>query len=541
MPAEASPEVRTQPQEYVINWPVLLGAGALAGVIGLGLLAGRAMNAIPKAQGQLDPQTPSVREEFTSNRLARPSMAEVAIQEEISPELFRTRVVRDPRVSRRSFSGSQSSSGASVPRERGRSAVRHVAGSLAGVVEAIDESRDLALQSWDKLVELRLRMKRIQLMSEEELLADLKSQAREFQFDRELAKAALEKKPEFRDHHSQLAQHQDLKGFPFRGVEECKLEAAESDGLREISREVRRTESEVRVAQRRYIEEDRGTFNHDRAISELLHAKRHDWKRPSHVGGLEQTLQAQQTPVRKELVDHLARMDSSEATRAIARRAVFDLNADVRKKSIDALRSRPLRESRPVLLAAFRNPWRPAAAHAAEAIVALEDQQVVCDLVELLDAGDPAEPRQNAEQQWVVSELTKVNHLRNCVLCHAPMAERTTLFGAVPTEGSPLPVAYYSGRSQVPLVRADVTYLKQDFSVMEVLEGQDPWPAEQRFDYFVRERLLSDFEITQHSVGKFALKAEGNSHRESVLFALRSLTGESLGESSQVWRERLHR
>ncbi len=543
LPAEtANLDDRTRPPEYVINWPALYLAGALAGVIAIGMLAGWVANSVPKTQAELDPvvRLATVQEFTASNAKRVPAISEAA-NEEFPPEFFRTRVIREQRVSHRSSSGSQSSSGASVPRDRGRAVMQRATGSLAGVVETIDESRDMAVQCWDKVVEMRVRMKRIQFMSDEDLLADLKRQAREFQFDRGLAKVALDSKAEFRDHHSQLAHHQDLKGIPFRGVEECKLEGAESKGLQEISREVRRTENEVRLVQRRYLDEHQGIFGHDRAISGLLRAKRDDWKLPSHVGGLEQTLQVQETPLRKELVDHLARMDSSEATRALARRAVFDLNADVRKKAIDALGSRPLRESRPVLLAAFRNPWRPAAAHAAEAMVALEDRQVVCDLVELLDAGDPAMPRQNVEQQWVVSELTKVNHLRNCVLCHAPMVERSSLFGAVPTEGSPLPVAYYSGNSRVPLVRADVTYLKQDFSVMEVLERQDPWPAEQRFDYFVRERPLSEFEIARHSVGKFALQSAGTSYRGSVLFALRSLTGESLGETAQEWRDRLHR
>ncbi len=88
-------------------------------------------------------------------------------------------------------------------------------------------------------------------------------------------------------------------------------------------------------------------------------------------------------------------------------------------------------------------------------------------------------------------ELVRFNHLRNCLLCHAPSHSQTDLVrGLIPTPGVPIPVEYYH-RSHGDFVRADVVYLKQDFSVMHHVEDAHPWPAMQRFDYVVRVREVA--------------------------------------------------
>src|SRR5262249_35086261 len=107
----------------------------------------------------------------------------------------------------------------------------------------------------------------------------------------------------------------------------------------------------------------------------------------------------------------------------------------------------------------------------------------------------------------VARELVRINHLRNCLMCHAPAASRLDENGRLsvsdsasvlapgPTPGEPLPppVAYYATPNNRPLVlvRADITYLRQDFSSLQPVEYADQWPDEQRFDYFVRQRLLA--------------------------------------------------
>src|SRR5205814_1822941 len=98
----------------------------------------------------------------------------------------------------------------------------------------------------------------------------------------------------------------------------------------------------------------------------------------------------------------------------------------------------------------------------------------------------------------VVRELVRVNHLRNCLLCHAPSTSKLGLVqGPVPVPGEPLPPSarvYYTDPNAAALVRADVTYLKQDFSVMQPVTNHGTWPRLQRYDYLVRVRLLTPAE-----------------------------------------------
>jgi hypothetical protein len=135
----------------------------------------------------------------------------------------------------------------------------------------------------------------------------------------------------------------------------------------------------------------------------------------------------------------------------------------------------------------------------------------------------------------VVSELVRVNHLRNCYLCHAPaLSIKDPVPGVVPSPGRELPPAYY-GSSRGPFVRADVTYLRQDFSLMQRVEKPDRWPPWQRFDFLVRTRELSADEVA--ALGKGAHpRWMIYPQREAVLFALRELTGEDLGPGSADWR-----
>ena len=159
------------------------------------------------------------------------------------------------------------------------------------------------------------------------------------------------------------------------------------------------------------------------------------------------------------------------------------------------------------------------AQHAAEALVAVNDQEARSDLLALSAKPDPRAPRKSEAGGWSVHELSSVNHLRNCLLCHAPEVEtgvRPT--GNTPSPGEPLPVAYYS--SGLAPIRADVTYLRQDFSVMQDVENPAPWPTQQRFDYFVSERHLLPSEVRELR-SRYA--SQDYPQRRSVLFALQRL------------------
>jgi hypothetical protein len=250
--------------------------------------------------------------------------------------------------------------------------------------------------------------------------------------------------------------------------------------------------------------------------------------------------QRQQAAKGLKLLEQTAAANSRDITEVLAQRALFDLSPDVRKAAVKALRSQPSSVSRPLLLEGLRYPWAPVADHAAEALIGLGDIEAVPTLVGLLDEPDPSLPHENANGKWVVAELVRVNHLRNCLLCHAPsFREDDCVRGLVPTPGDPVPRGY-NGTRQGTFVRADVTYLRQDFSVMHPVENAKPWPNVQRFDYLVRRRELTYTETAAHlaSIAAAGRDAHPQSYpqRQAVLFALRELTGMKLGESSLDWR-----
>src|SRR5262249_46647007 len=145
-----------------------------------------------------------------------------------------------------------------------------------------------------------------------------------------------------------------------------------------------------------------------------------------------------------ELVYTLERIPGRESTEALARLAVFDLSERVRRSAFWVLRERRRDQARGVFLEALRHVWAPAAGHAATALVDLEDTYALPGLRKLKDAPDPAAPFKDDRGRLVVRELVRVNHLRNCLLCHAPSADRDDPVRApIPEPGKALPRAYY--------------------------------------------------------------------------------------------------
>src|SRR5262249_14516757 len=105
--------------------------------------------------------------------------------------------------------------------------------------------------------------------------------------------------------------------------------------------------------------------------------------------------------------------------------------------------------------------------------------------------------------------------------------------GLVPTPGEALPVAYYETPGS-HFVRADITYLRQAFSVNLPQKAAGPWPRQQPYDFVTRLRTLSPGEIPART------ESSGNyPQRGAVLYALRGLTGKNGGDSSTSWRELL--
>jgi hypothetical protein len=104
----------------------------------------------------------------------------------------------------------------------------------------------------------------------------------------------------------------------------------------------------------------------------------------------------------------------------------------------------------------------------------------------------------------------------------------------------PLPpfIHYYAHSIPQVSVRVDVTYLRQDFSMLQEVENADPWPKLQRFDFLVRSAYMNKTQAQAYSA-KFKARTAGvpSPYQDAVQSALRSLTGLDLGTNAEAWRK----
>jgi hypothetical protein len=354
-----------------------------------------------------------------------------------------------------------------------------------------------------------------------------------------------------------LPQRADLSDLPFRKGAACQADKKTASQLEAISFPLRRlllTTREAVPAQRNpygravYFQQAllsdlrlrRILFN-DRSVKDRTANGSAPRVREAAIPALVQLLQAEDQPLRLALVRVLAPSSARLTTVVLAQRALFDLSPEIREEALQALKERSPEDSRQVFLDGLRYPWFPVAQHAAEALVALQDRKAVPDLLAMLDQPDPVAPVQLKDKKWIVPELVRVNHLRNCLLCHSPsFATSDQVRAPVPRSDKPLPREAYSGRFDGEVIRADITYLQQDFSLCQPVLNPGKWPVKQRYDYFVRKRELSGADAillnatTKSSAGAFP--EHDYPQREAVLFALRELTGVDLGPYSGVWK-----
>jgi hypothetical protein len=365
-----------------------------------------------------------------------------------------------------------------------------------------------------------------------------------------------------------LLKRADLQGLPIAMGADCQLGRESAVNLQGLSSELR-----VQLAQCLRDDAAGSRVNADALRQRLLEGGNNYWRQTDAVPTLVQMLQAEDRPVRLLLVELLRGIPGPAASAALAGRAVFDLSAEVREAAVGALADRPRDEYRGLLLDGLRYPWAPAADHAAEALAALNDRGAIPPLAELLAEPDPSAPsprtvrdidraqvltaawlngawplasvaldehrgtarrtaflpqptdgvrpvKASAHEIYAVREVVRVNHLRNCLLCHAVATAATDpVRGLVPSPGQPLPppsaARYYEGRNGT-FVRADVTYLRQDFSVPQPVANSGSWPAHQRYDYVVRTRHPTDEELRRPAPKTYP-------QREAVRWALREL------------------
>ena len=185
---------------------------------------------------------------------------------------------------------------------------------------------------------------------------------------------------------------------------------------------------------------------------------------------------AEDVPLRLILVDMMADIPGKAAGVRLAQRAVYDLSPEVRTAAIDALRQRPAGQARRTLVDALRLPvargGRPRRRRARGARRPRRRPTL---------GGPPGQARPGrpvaTKTGSSVHELVRVNHVQNCLLCHVPAVGRDPVTDVDPFthrpsqtydpgyHGPTIPGGGNGVWANKVLIRADVQFLRQDFSV----------------------------------------------------------------------------
>lgn len=262
----------------------------------------------------------------------------------------------------------------------------------------------------------------------------------------------------------------------------------------------------------------------------------------STVPAVYQVYQSESPTARSQILKVCASSTSPESTRAIAKRAMFENDPDVRDQAIELLKQKDVEQYQGELLDGLRYPFAPIVQNAAIAIAELKLTAAMPQLRAMLDEPDPDQPQyaETDSSHHYVRELVRVNHFSNCTLCHAPSTKSTDpLRGFVPKYGQEIPPSYYAvpstGSANDRFIRADVTYLKQDFAIKYTALDESQWPDQKRFDFFVRVRPAFTNEIE-------ALDRPDNrvsDYKKALVFALRRLSEIDYGDSVDAWKQNL--
>ena len=318
-----------------------------------------------------------------------------------------------------------------------------------------------------------------------------------------------------------LDRRADLAGLPFRRGSTCRIPPV-------AARELAKGADEVKF------------MGHDGLETTLSGAKA--WLRPERIPALMQVVMAKPEENRRVLARHLADVTGKQASEALARIALFDPDPDVRRRAIRSLEHRPATEYRLALLSGFASPWPVVAEHAAEALAALKRSESVPALLAILDGPDPRTPyAKGAGPARFVKEMVRVNHKINCLMCHPP-SFRTSDPARAPVPPLREPVQKGFGYGAQPskkavvvketFIRADITYLKQDYSVTLGINATGVLKGQQRYDLFVRERFATPADIAAAVARK---NAGPTGQQKAAAFALRELTGQEPGAGGANW------
>ena len=344
---------------------------------------------------------------------------------------------------------------------------------------------------------------------------------------------------------NQLSERKDLQALPLTMGDQCRANVEEATAIKLVSGKLGRLISEASAGAQGVILRNSGNIalrskmikaRQDKSIEELRDLVNSD-SHPQYLKTTDQILQVQHRRDRLELVNTLKEADNSTAIELLAKRAKYDLSADVRLAATHALAESPRDQYRAELLAGLAYPWHVVAQHSAEALVRLDDKEAIPELVAMLDLPHPAVPIEVEPDKYVQPTLVAINHMRNCLLCHAPsLSLKDIATAAVPNWDSPIPTSpYESSDPDFVSVRADITYLKQDFSVVQPVVDHGPWPEQQRFDYVVQQTPMKRSKANRT---KKKLDKAKNLNREAIVFALQKLSNLSPEDnSSESWKE----
>jgi hypothetical protein len=335
-----------------------------------------------------------------------------------------------------------------------------------------------------------------------------------------------------------IATRPDLDGLPLLRGSECRKEKKAIPYAMELSRALRPSfpGSAVAISASNRGFDDGPERELAFEMSCVRHLRQTQWQLAETVSTWLQITEASSHLVRLELIKMLASINGREGTAALVNRAMFDLSAPVRLAAIEALKSRQIPSAQQQhLLRGLRYPWEVVADNSANAIIALRLRELLPQLTHLAEQPNPDEPFLDADGNWRRTELVRVNHFRNCVLCHAvSTSSGDPIRGFIPEPGKPLPTGYYDSHNG-DFVRADVTYLRQDFSLMQPVPNAQPWPELQRFDYFLRTRFLTSDERRDANSRESDVNGGSSSYpqRDAVLRAIKSLTTEPVEPSAE--------
>ena len=362
-----------------------------------------------------------------------------------------------------------------------------------------------------------------------------------------------------------LDQRADLRGLPFLMGDECRTRGDEAklfaftvDAIHQISAQMKENAGGRQPADQQFwtllaqnnlmAQVQTGEFK-GAALSQDR-----DVGHRTMVAALMQIVMPKSADVRLGFAKYLATVPHTDATKALAKLAIYSAEESVRAAAIDGLKLRRERDYEEILLQGFRYPLPAVSKRAAEALVKLERKDLLEKLVQVLEAPDPRLPtiqKRDGKEVHMVRELVKVNHHRNCLLCHAPGNTENTPDGvlkvAVPLPSDPLPKpseggGYQSTPPPTPdiLVRIDMTYLRQDFALMMPVSEAHPWPEMQRFDFLGRTRELTAAEAQAYEPCCEAEEpGELTPYHRAALYALRELTARDAEPTPAAWRKML--